>query len=117
MSPRLDAIVSRFRDVRDEMTAAIDDHYPRDCVVRVDNPRYHGMGIATRQSDCPLDRLPVELSNGNVWWYELETITERVLDPKEWPSWIRETITARKKREHERRRQLEAARLDIEIYG
>lgn len=98
--------IASFRNLRDALKAAKDSLYPKGCVVRVDNPRYHGLGIVARQAECPDDRLPVLLSNGNIWWYELETITERVTNPKQWPTWIRQAVTGIKKRENARRRTL-----------
>lgn len=108
----LPAAVASFRELRDALTAATDEHYPPGCVVRVDNPRYHGLGIVARQPGCPADWLPVLLSNGNVWWYELETIVERVKNPAEWPTWIRQAVTERKKRENAARRWLNALKAE-----
>ena len=103
--------VTRFREARNRLIEAKEASYPQWYVVRVDNPRYHGIGIVSRQSECPEDRLPVLLSNGNIWWYELETITELVSDPAQWPTWIRETMAAREKRENARRTEL----LNVEL--
>ena len=49
--------------------------------VIVNNPRYHGPGIVQYDSGVPRRRvIGVLLGNGNVWNYEVETVT---LDPKE----------------------------------
>ena len=41
--------------------------------VRVAHERYHGLGVVAWDPGCAPDKLPVELGNGNTWWYEVNT--------------------------------------------
>lgn len=43
--------------------------------VRVNNPRFVGVGIVAFDADCQPDNLAVCLENGNVWWYPIEDCT------------------------------------------
>lgn len=47
-------------------------HFPRNCFVKVNNPRYHGFGMFVGGCNEP-DKITVKLPNGNDWWYELNT--------------------------------------------
>ena len=81
-------LLKSYIELRDKLSETVNTMYPIGCVVEVENPRYKGQGIVTGRGDCPLGKLAVRLSNGNTWWYELETIKKRVTDKTEWESWI-----------------------------
>lgn len=100
------SVVNRYRNARADLSKWVADHYPLRSVVLVDNPRYAGMGIVADDNGCPNDKLPVLLSSGNVWWYELETIVERVSSPHRWPVWIREWKLEYLARENVRKQRL-----------
>lgn len=60
-------------------------HFPRNCFVKVNNPRYHGFGMFVGGCNEP-DKITVKLPNGNDWWYELNTcevVTDLRLVPQE----------------------------------
>ena len=82
--------IENYREHRDRLREAIDREYPFGAVVKVDHGNFHGIGIVTRTSDCPLDCLPVLVESGNVWYYELETIEYRIPNVYSWPRWIRD---------------------------
>ena len=46
--------------------------FPVDSVVRVDDPRFHGIGIVSRDEACPIEKLAVRVESLNVWWYPVE---------------------------------------------
>ena len=46
--------------------------FPVDSVVRVDDPRFHGIGIVSRDEACPIEKLAVRVESLNVWWYPIE---------------------------------------------
>lgn len=53
---------------------------PQGARVRVDHPRYHGEGIVQYDSGPRKRVIGVLLENGNVWEYEVETVT--LIEPK-----------------------------------
>ena len=62
--------------------------YPWSSVVHVVAPSYEGHGIVAHDVDCPPDKLPVRLCNGNIWWYPLEGITAEP-NRKNWEPWVK----------------------------
>lgn len=60
----------------------------------MEHPRYKGHAIVN-SFECPADQLAVRLENGNIWHYELNTITpeERT---KNYPPWIRREMCKRR---------------------
>ena len=86
----LPGLVSAFRQFQSDLRTLADEKWPVGCIVRVDNPRFHGIGEVRGSDECPADKLPVLVESGNTWWYELETIVERVPVPL-WPRWIRQS--------------------------
>ena len=72
-------LLCRWREltkVIQERKAAL---FPVGAIVYVECPQYNGYGIATADSDCRDDLLPVKLENGNVWWYPMECC-QRITD-------------------------------------
>jgi len=69
--------------------------FPIGSVVRVDSARFHGVGLVSNETACPLEQLPVLLESMNVWWYPLE-------DCKPYhgkmPSWMRGYLRYNKRR-------------------
>lgn len=44
--------------------------FPKNTLVEVNSPRYHGKGIVSEhQHGCSADNLAVKLDNGNTWYY------------------------------------------------
>jgi hypothetical protein len=39
--------------------------------VRVSAEKYEGMGVVVADSLCPPTQIPVQLPNGNVWYYDM----------------------------------------------
>lgn len=107
-------LLDAYRQLRARLQNEVAKAFPVGSVVDVVADRYTGYGIVARSDDCPNDQLPVELSNGNIWWYPLDGIT-RSKEVKSWPTWIRQTKLRRQrlKREHEAR--LETVRRDYEL--
>lgn len=47
--------------------------FPTGCSVLVNCDRYYGPGIVGYHTNqCPIDRIPVKLENGNTWYYLVE---------------------------------------------
>jgi hypothetical protein len=86
----LTVLLATFRECGQQLQAVVDERFPVGCIVRVNNPRFHGIGEVRGSDDCPLDKLPVLVESGNTWWYELETIIERV-PVAQWPRWVRQS--------------------------
>lgn len=103
-----DALLATFRESRDGLQTFVDQRFPVGCVVRVDNPRFHGIGEVRGSDECPPDKLPVLVESGNTWWYELETIVERV-PVREWPRWIRQSKLRSLRNRSETKRIMAAA--------
>lgn len=82
----VEKLIVAYCDARRDLMRWADDHFPRDAVVWVQGQTRHG--IVSGHGDCPLDKLPVLMESGNVWWYPL---TEIRLEPnvRSWPRWIR----------------------------
>ena len=66
------ALAERYRNSVKALNEYRDDMFPKGEKVHVDTDRYRGPGIASRDSGCPPDQLPVLLENGNTWWYPIE---------------------------------------------
>lgn len=61
--------------------------YKRGDYIRVDTPRFKGIGFVDLNSETPPDQLSVTLGNGNTWNYPLEDIIEIIdKDSTEIPS-------------------------------
>lgn len=86
----LKAALNDYRDARARVRMIANEHLPAGSVVRVDHPRFHGLGILVSLAAEP-ERVDVLLENGNVWSYGIETIVERIDDINAWPTWVRET--------------------------
>ena len=57
--------------------------------VLVNDDRFKGIGmVCAYSSEIPPHKLPVRLENGNVWWYDLESIVE-VVAAKDAPRLVR----------------------------
>lgn len=82
--------VHEFRRVCQWLRAYSESRFPRDSVVRVDNPKFKGYGVVVAHDECPPDCLPVVVESGNAWFYELETISFREPRINRWPRWIRD---------------------------
>lgn len=103
----LSGLLATFRECGQQLQALADERFPVGCIVRVDSPRFHGIGEVRGNDDCPLDKLPVLVESGNTWWYELETIVERV-PVREWPDWIRRSKLRTLRNRSETRRLMAA---------
>jgi hypothetical protein len=65
--------------------------FPPQTVVRVEHPRYKGLGIVVVDDRCPPEDLAVLLENGNTWFYSAVTCLP-VADRKLWPKWAKSQI-------------------------
>tara|TARA_R110002049_G_scaffold59417_1_gene160660 strand:+ start:2861 stop:3286 length:426 start_codon:yes stop_codon:yes gene_type:complete len=87
---RLLTLSHQYRALKRAIESELDRVFPFECVVRVSNPSFHGVGIVARNDACPAHKLPVLVESGNVWFYEIETIDERLTRPRDWPVWVRQ---------------------------
>lgn len=89
-APVLKELLAEYRRARFNLANYKLRKFPSRCVVVVESERYSGFGILAYGSNepPPLDRLPVELESGNVWWYGLEEC-RRSVKPNLWPVWVR----------------------------
>lgn len=58
-------LACRLKDYRDHV-------FKQGSRVKVDNPRFTGIGEVACQYDLQPDLLAVTLENGNTWWYPIE---------------------------------------------
>ena len=69
---RCSALLGHYRDSRKELSDFKGWRFAPGTQVTVDCERYKGPGVVAADYECPVDKLPVRLENGNVWWYPLE---------------------------------------------
>lgn len=79
-----------FRHAEKKMREARDAEFAPGRAVRVISARFNGFGWIVRDSGCPLDQLPVQLENGNVWWYPLEDCT--LARRENCPAWLQNLL-------------------------
>lgn len=72
------AWVRRYRHWQSRLERAKELIFKRGTKVVVNCERYQGPGVVVLNSECPPDRLPVRIPNGNVWFYPLECIRAQV---------------------------------------
>lgn len=70
--PYLNSLVAGYRNAKNALFSHRGNRFQRNSLVRVDSPRYRGLGMVVDDPACPVDQLPVLLCNGNVWWYPAE---------------------------------------------
>lgn len=65
--------VDNFKEAKFALETYRLEMYPAGQEVEVASMNYNGPGIVQYSDNpyCPVDMLPVRLSNGNVWWYDL----------------------------------------------
>lgn len=83
----LSTLVSAYVNSRRELLAMSNRLFPRNSAVWLEGPKIYG--IVMGRGDCPEDRLPVLVENGNVWWYQLCAVRPEP-DVRKWPRWIRD---------------------------
>lgn len=69
---RASALALEYRLIGDRLRDYTNHRFPVGLKVRVDDPRFKGVGCVTREDACPPDKLPIILESGNVWWYPIE---------------------------------------------
>lgn len=75
----LASVLSSYRQSASTLREFNQSRYRTGQFVRVDDPRFKGVGmVAPRSSEIPPDLVPVRLENDNVWWYRIESIRETV---------------------------------------
>jgi hypothetical protein len=77
MQEPLQSLLNNYRTAANLLDRARHLQFPQGRRVIVHHPRYHGTGEVVLDERCPLDKLPVQLGNGNIWWYELETVESK----------------------------------------
>ena len=71
-------VINEYRCAREALDKYRSETFPVGTKVYVNHQRYQGPGmIALRNIETGCDQLPVLLPNGNVWWYEMETVRIR----------------------------------------
>lgn len=81
--------IPNFREMREQIAAiraVKNETFPIGSIVSVDNERFHGLGIVSRDETCPLDKLAVRVESLNVWWYPTEDCQPY---SGRMPSWMR----------------------------
>lgn len=82
-------IVASYRATVAALHAYRMERYKSGQFVRVNDARFRGIGmVSAYSSEVPPHKLPVRLENGNVWWYDLESIVE-IVAAKEVPRSVR----------------------------
>lgn len=74
MTESITDAVRKYREAWESLRDFRSRTYPQWAKVRVNAPTFRGLGVVQYkgQHDCPLDKVPVLLENGNVWWYHIE---------------------------------------------
>ena len=82
VATRTSEIVTKIKGIEETPTVTFerlkknrDTKFPAGTPVKVNHGRYHGPGVAVVDVECPPNKVAVRLENGNVWWYESETVT------------------------------------------
>ena len=71
LEPGVKAVVEAYVAARSDLLALRKARFPTGSWVRVSAEKYDGLGRVVSDSQCPATQLPVELENGNVWYYDL----------------------------------------------
>lgn len=90
--PMLDK-ATLFRFVESALYAERREAFKRGAVVSIgsDVVQHRFFGIVMGDGDCPADKIPCLLENGNVWWYPIEGVRLIEGGAKCWPRWVKET--------------------------
>lgn len=84
-----------YERARDWLREARDVELKPGRSVRVVNERYNGYGMIVSDESCPLDKIAVQLENGNKWWYPVEDCS--VTNRETCPPWLQQLIKAESK--------------------
>lgn len=72
--PYMTQLAKDYRAAREALLSHRFNHLKFRTLVRVNAPRYRGLGVVQADSSCPADEVPVLLGNGNTWWYPVECV-------------------------------------------
>ncbi len=88
--------IENYRQSLNELMELKNDMFPATCVIHVQSTRYAGYGIVWKhnQLENP-STLVVLLENGGSWDYPLDDC-RRVDDQKQWPKWVKDSMSERK---------------------
>jgi hypothetical protein len=67
----LKRVVRRYSNASHALAKLRSELFPPKSIVHVECDRYTGPGKVVSDGGCPIDQLPVQVGNGNVWWYPL----------------------------------------------
>lgn len=67
----LHRLVRRYNEAWSELAKLRSEMFPVESSVNVDCGQYVGPGKVVSDCGCPIDKLPVQVGNGNVWWYQI----------------------------------------------
>ena len=67
----LESVVRRYNEAWSELATLRSKMFPVKSIVNVDCGQYVGSGKVVSDCGCPINKLPVQVGNGNVWWYPL----------------------------------------------
>jgi hypothetical protein len=73
------AVVDTYIAARANLQVLRKARFPTGSWVHVSAKRYDGPGKVVSDSHCPATQLPVELENGNVWYYDLTDCTPTMM--------------------------------------
>lgn len=63
--------VRRYNEAWSALATLRSEMFPVKSIVNVDCGQYVGTGKVVSDCGCPIDKLPVLVGSGNVWWYPL----------------------------------------------
>ena len=66
------ALIEKYFATCKELENAREQEFPFGVIVYVDCSQYKGFGTVAAKAHAPLHLLPIELDNGDVWYYPLE---------------------------------------------
>ena len=82
MEESIEDMVSRYRNAETDLRNYAKRKFPARTKVLVDCAQYTGPGIARREDGVPADMVSVLLSNGNTWWYPIESVRPAGVEEK-----------------------------------
>lgn len=64
-------LIKRYQDARFALAFARSVKFPVGSTVTVNYEQYHGIGMVVSARECPIEKIPVMVGNGNIRWYPL----------------------------------------------
>lgn len=71
----IDSKIGEWRQLDSDLREYRAKVFPAGTRVWVKCDRYKGAGIVRGDAQCPPDQIPIEIPNGNTWWYPIQSVT------------------------------------------